>query len=308
MRRRLAVLIGAVSVALVLTSVAVAGSTGVAGRGSGARGMSPRSRGGVKAGTGGSPRGSSQVRLAQLVHLRDRMAVVEAARRRWLASAPVRAARVASWTQFHGLSSSAAQALTASDFRGAFGAMGRSPATSVAEAGRVMRYLGDFRAIVVDRHGRQLLATSTVPLRTSAGPVDLRLIANRRGFSPARSAETLSIGHELDAGVSIGSGVRLVLEGADSSGRFSAQNSVFIPMSRGTPTLPLLRRRVALTCRPCCVLALARRCCDIGCRSLEGRVYAWSPATSSSPGDLVRCSRFAPHRPWMRRAPLFPFR
>lgn len=222
-------LIGAVSVALVLTSVAVAGSTGVAGRGSGARGMSPRSRGGVKAGTGGSPRGSSQVRLAQLVHLRDRMAVVEAARRRWLASAPVRAARVASWTQFHGLSSSAAQALTASDFRGAFGAMGRSPATSVAEAGRVMRYLGDFRAIVVDRHGRQLLATSTVPLRTSAGPVDLRLIANRRGFSPARSAETLSIGHELDAGVSIGSGVRLVLEGADSSGRFSAQNSVFYP-------------------------------------------------------------------------------
>jgi uncharacterized protein YjbI with pentapeptide repeats/lysophospholipase L1-like esterase len=107
--------------------------------------------------------------------------------------------------------------------------MGSSPAISVANAGRVVRYLGDFRAIVVDRHGRQLLETSTVPLRTAAGPVDLRLIANRRGFSPARSEQTVSIGHELDAGVTIGSGVRLALEGANSSGRLSAQNSVFYP-------------------------------------------------------------------------------
>lgn len=151
------------------------------------------------------------------------------ARERWLESPSATAVRLRSRMAFHGLDASAAEGVLVHQFGGELRAEDASPAASVADAGRVVRYLGDFHAIVLRPDGERLLFTSTAPLRTSAGPVDLRLRADGRGFSPVRSAVALSIGDRLSTGVTVGSGVGLVLEGARSSGRLAARNSVFYP-------------------------------------------------------------------------------
>lgn len=151
------------------------------------------------------------------------------ARLRWLESPRVRAARLRSRTAFHGLAAGSAESLLSRQFGGALKAADASPAASVAAAGRVVRYLGAFRAVVVRPDGKRLLYISTTPLRTSAGPVDLRVRPAGQAFSPTRSAVPLSVGDRLSDGVTVGPGVRLVLGGADSSGRLAGQNSVFYP-------------------------------------------------------------------------------
>ena len=114
------------------------------------------------------------------------------------------------------------------EFRGELTGIGSSPAASVAAAGRVVRYVNDYEAVVISPRGRRLLERSSVPLHTASGPVQLRLRAARGRFSSVRSPAGLSIGGRLSGGVEVG-GVHVVLAGDDGRGRIDATNGVFYP-------------------------------------------------------------------------------
>jgi RHS repeat-associated protein len=157
-----------------------------------------------------------------------------AARGRWLASPEVRAQRVASQMRFHDLTGADAKRLLGREYGSALSAASANPAASIARSGRIVRYLGDYRAIVRTAHGLEL-KVSSVPLRVAAKdgaerPVDLALTPKAGGFAPATPVTPVSIGQDSDGGVAIGSdGLRVTLEGADVTGDSMGGQSVFFP-------------------------------------------------------------------------------
>lgn len=130
---------------------------------------------------------------------------------------------------FSALSSSAARALASRDFGRRLAGVGASPAASVAAVGRVERYVNDYTALVVTHAGKRLLERSTVPLRTPAGPVDLRVASTASAFVPRRSPARLSISRMARGGVTVGAGIRFTFEGADAAGTPIGRNTVAFP-------------------------------------------------------------------------------
>ena len=122
---------------------------------------------------------------------------------------------------FHGLSGAGAERLLS-------GAMGRwSPGECecgcvVARSGRVVRYLGDYEAVVRGAHGLRI-ERSTTPLRLGIGtekrPVDLTLQATGGAYVPMAPVAGVSIARDSAGGVAVGSsGLRVTLEGAPVAG------------------------------------------------------------------------------------------
>jgi RHS repeat-associated protein len=156
-----------------------------------------------------------------------------ARRRRLLGSSVMRAQRAVSQMAFHGLAAGAAERLLVRDFGRVVAGVSANPAASVARAGRVVRYLGDYRAVVRGADGLRV-ESSTTPLRVGVGgaerPVDLGLRAGSAGFAPVASLAGLSIARDSAGGVAVGSsGLRVMLEGAGVSGRMVGGRSVFFP-------------------------------------------------------------------------------
>ncbi len=106
-----------------------------------------------------------------------------ARRRRWLESPGARAQRVASRMEFHGLAGGAAKGLLVRDYGSVLAGVGGNPAASVARSGRVVRYIGDYEAVVRGAHGLRI-ERSTTPLVVGGGmgkrPVDRILRCVRR--------------------------------------------------------------------------------------------------------------------------------
>ena len=209
---------GWLRVCAVCMCVVVTGSVGLAGaRSSGS--VRPLNRGEVARLTAQAAARARTALLAEerptareVARVRRLIASREAARRRWLASPGARRQQIASRTAFRGLMPSAARGLLVADFGGRLRGLGASPAAAVAAAGRVLRYENDYAAVVVDRRGRKLIERSTVPLRTGAGPVDLRLVATSAAFAPVRAPESLRIARRSNGGITVGPGVRFVLQ------------------------------------------------------------------------------------------------
>ena len=88
-----------------------------------------------------------------LARMRQQAQAQETARRRWLESPEARTQRAASRIAFHGLSARAAGDLLSRDFGSTVAAASTNPAVSIARAGRVVRYLGDDRAVVRTARG-----------------------------------------------------------------------------------------------------------------------------------------------------------
>jgi RHS repeat-associated protein len=248
------------SIRLLVAGVAVAGLVGLVG-GFGA----PRSRGVRDAGLGVASWSRESAALTVLGGVsaadRQRLTVARVVRRRWLASPVARAQRVVSQMAFHGLPAVGAQRLLARDYGSLLAGVGGNPAASVAHAGRVVRYLGENRALVHGAHGLEVVY-STTPLRVgSAGgkrPVDLALQAGSSGFAPVAPLTGLSIARDTAGGVAIGdSGLRVTLEGANVPGRAVGGQSVFfpsvgtdmdasvVPTTSGAELLAVLRSRLS---------------------------------------------------------------
>lgn len=177
-------------------------------------------------------------------------------RSRWLSSSVAKAQRSASLMAFHGLGASGAERLLRHDFYSHLSAMGANPAASLASKGRVVRYLGDRRALVRTSHGLQV-DSSSVPLRVAHGasapqPVSLRLRAAGATYAAANPLRSVSVSRNLAGGVTVGSaGIRLVPQGADVSGGLVGGQSVFFPIL-GRMRMPLLHPlSMASTYRPC---------------------------------------------------------
>jgi RHS repeat-associated protein len=144
----------------------------------------------------------------------------------------MRVQRRASLMAFHGLSASRSVGLLERDFGSVVAGASGNPAVSVAHAGRLVRYLSDYRALVRGRGGRLAVESSTAPLRVAGEggerPVDLALKAGSAGFAPVAPVAGVSIAKASAAGVAVGgSGLRVTLEGADVSGRVVGSQSVF---------------------------------------------------------------------------------
>jgi RHS repeat-associated protein len=164
-----------------------------------------------------------------------RLAMARAVRRRrWLESSGGRAQRVASQTAFRGLAGAAAQRLLVGDYGSLLAGAGANPAASIVRMGRVVRYVGSDRALVLTSHGLRMV-TSTAPLRVADGaageqPVDLDLAARAGRFAPVRPLVGVSVGKDSSGGVELGgSGVRVFQEGANVPGRMVGRQSVFFP-------------------------------------------------------------------------------
>jgi len=155
--------------------------------------------------------------------------------RRTQSSARATLARArASQLAFHHLASAASERLAKDTFGSWLAAMSTNPASSLATAGSVLRYLGANRALVRTARGLQL-DTSTVPLlagrtATSTRPVSLALRATASGFAAANPLQDTSVARTLAGGVAIGSaGIRIVPLGADVSGGVLEGKTVFFP-------------------------------------------------------------------------------
>jgi hypothetical protein len=90
--------------------------------------------------------------------LRERAALARAqreaaARERWLASPAARARRAASQMAFSGLGAVAARGLLARDYGSVLTGVSENPAATVAQMGRVVRYLNDRSAVVRTKYG-----------------------------------------------------------------------------------------------------------------------------------------------------------
>jgi RHS repeat-associated protein len=124
---------------------------------------------------------------------------------------------------FSGLGVGAARRLLVGDYGSWLAGVSGNPAATVARSGGVVRYLGDYRALVHGRHGLEVV-TSSVPLRVADGaggkrPVDLRLVAGGGGFAPVRPLAGVSIARDSGGGVAVGGdGLRVVPEGANVPG------------------------------------------------------------------------------------------
>jgi YD repeat-containing protein len=160
-----------------------------------------------------------------------RAASVLEARRNLLASTSAKAQRVQSWMAFHGLGPVAAERLAQRDFGSRM--IGTNPAVTVAQAGKLMRYIGDYKALVRTSARRAKVITSTVPLRAASGggamsPVDLSLRSQAGGFVAVNPLQRVSIARHLSGGVAVGAeGVRVIPVGSDVTGTASGGQSVF---------------------------------------------------------------------------------
>jgi YD repeat-containing protein len=120
----------------------------------------------------------------------------------------------------------AAQRLAQRDFGSRLDAT--NPAVAVAQAGKLIRYEGDYRALVRTSERRMQIITSTVPLRSSMGdgtlrPVDLALRPRDGAFVAANPLQPVSISRRLEGGVTLDSaGLRIMLVGANVSASVAA--------------------------------------------------------------------------------------
>ncbi len=152
------------------------------------------------------------------------------ARRAWLASESAHRQRLASRAAFRGLSSLASARLLHADFGSRIG--GANPARTVARAGKLIRYLGDNRAVVRTPAGRTKVITSSVPLRGARHggpkrPIDLALHAARGSFAPANPLVSTSIARRLGDGATVGSPqIKVIPLGHDVEGTSSAGSAV----------------------------------------------------------------------------------
>jgi YD repeat-containing protein len=131
---------------------------------------------------------------------------------------------------YHGLAAVASERLLQRDFGSRL--RGANPAATVARAGKLMRYVGDYRALVRTPRKRVEMIASTVPLVASSGgserPVDLSLRSAGGAFAAVNPLERVTISRRLGGGVAVGSeGIRVLAEGADVSGTVVAGQSVF---------------------------------------------------------------------------------
>jgi YD repeat-containing protein len=139
---------------------------------------------------------------------------------------------------FHAIASAAAERLAQRDFGSRLDA--NNPAATVAQAGRLIRYEGDYRALVRTSDRRMKVITSTAPLRSSLGdgtlhPVDLTLRPQGTAFVAANPLQPVSVSRRLEGGVTVGStGLRIVLVGANVSGSVAAngQSAFFNSVNR----------------------------------------------------------------------------
>jgi RHS repeat-associated protein len=202
--------------------------------GAGGRGVSAESRSlGHVVGRVASDGGVSLRSSALSARVQRSVLARAARRRRWLESPAARAQRVASRMAFHGLSAGGSRALLLRDYGGVLAGVSASPAASVARAGRVVRYLGDYRAVVRGAGGLRVVSSTTPLVVGAAGsrrPVDLGLHVGSMGFAPVTPLVGLSVARDAAGGVAVGgSGLRLTLEGADASGSVVGGRSVFFP-------------------------------------------------------------------------------
>ncbi|HTU80074.1 MAG TPA: DUF6531 domain-containing protein, partial [Solirubrobacteraceae bacterium] len=241
-----------------------------------------------------------RLRGASLAVARREALVRLAARRRWLGSAAARSQRAASKMAFHGLSAVAAEAVAMRDFGSALAAADANPATSVGTTGRLVRYVGDYRALI--RVGRKLeLEDSSIPLRVADGgvkrPVDLRLRETPTGFAAANPLHRVVVARRLSGGVSVGPhAIRIVPQGTDVSGRLSGGNSVFFgdvgpdedvavtPTVSGAEVFTVLRSRLSPELLRYRVAlphgAVLRSMVGGAAISLDGRELAYIPSPS----------------------------
>lgn len=109
-------------------------------------------------------RSSARAELARMM----RREKARTARRRWLDSPRARTQRIASQMAFHDLSVDSAQHLLVDNYGSVLKGVSSNPAVSLAQAGSLVRYLSDYRAVVRTAKGLEV-ETSTVPLRVSHG-------------------------------------------------------------------------------------------------------------------------------------------
>ncbi len=157
------------------------------------------------------------------------------ARQKWLSTRQARAQRIRSRTAFRALSAHATEQLIRRDFGSELRRIDANPAATVARAGKLVSYLGDYHAALRTPKHKRVLETSTVPLRVGRGhgpkrPVDLRLQDEATGFAARNPLQSVAIGRQLAEGTAVGSErVRIVPEGADVDGNVLAGGSVAFP-------------------------------------------------------------------------------
>ena len=237
--RLLASVVAAVWICLLaVPTVGIGGARSDSARGVG-RGASPsRQSAGV---------GISEARLLA-ARLRRRALVRSAQRQRWLEGSAARAQRAASRMAFRGLRTGAALSLLVRDYGGELAGVSANPAALVARRGPVVRYEGDYRAVVRTARGLEV-EESSVPLRvggSGAGgrPVDLSLDAGAGGFAPASPLVGLRIARYSGGGVGVGSdGLRVTLEGASVPGRAWSVGRAFSSVGLALTWMRRLRLR-----------------------------------------------------------------
>jgi hypothetical protein len=183
-------------------------------------------------------------------------------RRRWLESPVARRQRLVSQMAFHGLSAGGARGLLVRDFGSVVADASANPVASIARAGRVVRYLGENRAVVRSARGLEL-KTSSVPLLVAGGggverSVDLGLAARGGAFVAVRPLTAVSIARDSSGGATVGSdGLGMVLEGVRVPGSEVGGQSVFFggvasdtdavvaPRIDGTEFFAVLRSRLS---------------------------------------------------------------
>jgi RHS repeat-associated protein len=154
------------------------------------------------------------------------------ARRRWLASPAARARRTASRMAFHGLGPAASRGLLARDFGPELRAAAVNLADAGVIAGRGVRYLSPFKALIRGPHGPRFVYSSAPLLAGRPGrlrPVDLRLGATAAGFAPRNPVRGVSIARRLSGGVGLWSpGLRVYPAGKDVvGGEMAGQRVLF---------------------------------------------------------------------------------
>jgi YD repeat-containing protein len=182
------------------------------------------------------------------------------ARRAQLDTPAATARRVASRLAFRNLSPTSSESLVRRDFAAVL--RGTNPARTVAQSGRVVRYLGDSRALVRTAAGATELIRSTVPLVSSVGhgrkrAVDLTLRRSGSAYIAANPLEHVAIGAHVSEGVRVGpDGLRLTPLGAPALGSVlgdavyfhdlgTDEDATVTPTVRGVELSTLLRSRLS---------------------------------------------------------------
>ncbi len=163
---------------------------------------------------------------------------------------------------FHHIDVNTARSLLLHDYGSLLRQTSATPSESLETLGRVVRYIGNERAIVDTAHGMKSVM-STVPLRVSSRsgkkqPVSLRLVQNHAGFAPKAPLSSISIARNSRAGVEVGSeGLQLTLVGKAVSGQLISDSSVFFgevgtdmdavvtPVLRGADLMAVLRSKLS---------------------------------------------------------------